>query len=506
MEIRDSEICAACASSAPRHAEACPSCGVDPRLDGRYRLLARLGHGAVGTTYAAEREADGLRVAIKELLVRRLEDFKAHDLFTREAGVLRTLSHHAIPRYLDDFAAGEGRHLGLYLVTELIDGETLEAEATRRRLSQREVLGIARELCDVLAYLHGLAPPVVHRDLKPSNIMRRREDGSLVLIDFGAVREVVRGADGGSTVAGTFGFMPPEQLAGRASPASDVYALGVLIVALMTRKSPQALLDDRNQLGWSAHIPPGPLHDLLGEVLEPDPSRRLGDAAELGRRLDDLIAGRAKPAATPPHDAPAPARGGGGFGRMAASVARGGLEGLAAKLQGLLGGGQPFAPGVAEPPPPAPRKVKFGFGGRVDPIGSFFRLFGLLFGGIPLLVTIGFLGGGMPSQVALIPLLFAAIGGILGTIGFVRIARAKRLFRDGAAAPAIVTDAWLNTSLRVNGRSPWKITFRYETPDGQVHEVTASRFRIAPELRMPGARVFALYDPKNPTRATLWPL
>ncbi|MCC6621883.1 MAG: protein kinase [Deltaproteobacteria bacterium] len=512
METYDQEICARCAEPSPRGAAACPACGQDPRLDGRYRLLRRLGHGAVGTTFAAEREADGQPVAVKELLVRRLEDFKAHDLFTREAGVLRTLEHPAIPRYLDDFAAGEGRHLGLYLVTELIEGETLEAEMQRRRHSQREVLGIVRELCDVLAYLHGLAPPVMHRDIKPSNVMRRSADGSLVLIDFGAVRESLRGADGGSTVAGTFGYMPPEQLAGRASPASDVYALGVVLVVLMTRKAAHELLDDRNQLQWAEHLPPGlqggPLHDLLAEVLEPDPARRLGDAAELGRRLDDIIAGRARSA-----PARAAARGGGGFGGRAPAAfdavpgARGAFERLADKLGGIIEAAQrPVAPGQAEPPPPAPRKVPFGFGGKADPVGGFFRLFGILFGGIPLIIFISFLGGGMPFPFSLLPLVFVAIGGTLGAVGFVRIARAKRLFRDGETAPAIVTESWLNTSLKVNGRSPWKVVFRYETPDGKVHEGTVSRFRIPPELRMPGAQVFALYDPKEPSRATMWPL
>lgn len=502
------ELCARCGATSPRHATTCPACGEDPRLDGRYRLLARLGHGAVGTTFAAERESDGQRVAVKELLVRRLEDFKAHDLFTREAAVLRALDHHAIPRYFDDFAAGEGRHLGLYLVTELIDGVTLEHEMKSRRHSQQDVLAIVRELCDVLTYLHGLAPPVVHRDIKPSNVMRRHADGRLVLIDFGSVKESVRTPGDGSTVAGTFGYMPPEQLAGRAGPGSDIYALGVLCVALLTRKAPHELTDDQNRLQWREHIASEPLRDLLTDMLEPDPSRRLADAAEVARRLDDIIAGRAVPRPRAGGAGPA-AAGGDLFGRTPAGNA------LAEALQGQLGtlarrfgidlahGMVPAQPGVADPPPPAPRALPSGFAGRADPVASFFRFFGVLFGGIPLVMFFTLIG---TDPAALFMLLFIVIGGTLGTIGFVRVARVKRLFRDGEPAPALVTDAWLDTSLKVNGRSPHKIVFQYETPDGQVREAKVSRFKVAPELRVPGARVFALYDRNDPARATLWPL
>ncbi len=499
-------LCAHCATSNEPHATTCTSCGADPRLDGRYRLLRRLGHGAVGTTFAGVRESDGQPVAIKEMLVRRLEDFKAHDLFTREAGVLRMLDHPAIPRYYDDFVAGQGRHTGLYLVTELIAGHTLEHELTTKRHSQKEVLQIVRELCDVLIYLHGLAPPVVHRDIKLSNVMRRDQDGPrrpgglpsdgrLVLIDFGAVKESLRGTDG-STVAGTFGYMPPEQLAGRATPASDIYALGVLCVALLTRMSPHDLLDEQNRLQWREHVTSPPLRALLDEMLEPDPSRRLGDAETVAQRLDDIIAGRAKAPAAPPVRS-----GGGGFGGLGGGL----FDKLPTAIQRVLEGVVSSAtPGVAEPPPPTPRPIPSGFAGRADPVASFFRFFGLVFGGIPLLMS-GFVLSAVGFQGGFI-LLFPLIGGSMATFGFMRIAKAKRLYRDGEAAPAVVTESFLNTSVKLNGSSPFKITFRYETPDGTTRTCTVSRFRTPPDLRVPGAQVYALYNPAKPDEATLWPV
>ncbi|HRE89245.1 MAG TPA: protein kinase [Myxococcota bacterium] len=512
----DTVICARCGeTSAPGY---CAACGGDTRLDGRYELIRRLGHGASGTTFEARRIADGDRVAIKELLVRRLEDFKTHDLFTREAKVLETLDHPGIPRYYDDFSAGEGRQLGLYLVTELIDGLTLEEEQKLHRHTQEEVVRIGLEVARILAYLHAFAPPVVHRDLKPSNIMRRKGDAGLVVIDFGAVKESLR-ESGGSTVAGTFGFMPPEQLAGRATPATDLYALGATMIVLMTRRPIGELIDQQNRLQWESALPSGtPLADglrhILRDVLEPDASSRLADANALALRLEALLEGRYEvPATSAPNARPQspqipkafldmlP----GGFGQLFESLQQAGIQ-----------------PGTAEAPPPTPRRVPWGMVGRADPIAGFFRMFGVLFGGIPLVVFIGLIASGIPDPAMLFVGLFPAIGGTLATIGFLRAGRLKRLYRHGRAVEAVVTEVDIDTRLKVNGRSPYGATFRYKAPDGDTStklefpitacsiqmtpKTSSSRMRMRPDLRVPGARVWALYDETKPDRATLWPI
>ena len=289
-------ICASCGEPSTSDVYApCSACGGSALLDERYVLLEQVGHGAVGTTWRARRLSDDVIVAIKELLVRRLDDFKTQELFEREARVLRELEHPGVLRYHDDFSAGHGRQHGHYLVTDFVEGQTLEAELESTRFTEAQVLVILAQLAEVLAYLHTRQPPVVHRDLKPANVMRRRADGRLLLIDFGAVREaMVEG--GGSTVAGTFGYMAPEQLMGQASPASDVYALGVLAVALLSRQSPHDLLDAEHQLQWRRALSVTPACEaLLDAMLARDPVRRLPNGVELiawvkaaqaGRRLE----------------------------------------------------------------------------------------------------------------------------------------------------------------------------------------------------------------------------
>jgi hypothetical protein len=304
------QICAACGAQTETSAF-CPACGKSPLLDDRYRLEAILGRGASGITYAATIVATSARVAVKELPIRAFDGVKAFELFDREARVLRQLDHPSIPRVFDDFAFGEGKAASLYLVQELIDGRTLDAELETRRFDESSMLGVLAELADILVYLHGLSPPVVHRDIKLKNVMRR-SDGRLVLIDFGAVRESIE-VQGGSTVAGTFGYMAPEQLAGHATPASDVYGLGALAIALLTRRDPATLLGHGNTLDWEASVQlTSKTRELVRELLDERPAARPA-AAVVAQRARDLVEERRRRSAAraerPRTKEPAPALG-----------------------------------------------------------------------------------------------------------------------------------------------------------------------------------------------------
>ncbi len=277
-------FCARCARETAT--DPCSHCDGAATLDGRYRLVARLGRGSSGTTWRAS-GPDGQPVAIKAISLLGVED-KGRELVEREVRVLRALSHPGIPAYVEHIVVDDA----LWLVQELVEGESLARELEDHRYTPREVLSIIAELAGILAYLHELSPPVIHRDVKPDNVMRR-SDGSLALIDFGAVRDVAKGSLGGSTVAGTFGYMPPEQFAGDAEPRSDLYGLGALAVALLTRREPQTMSDHANRLRWTSYASvPEAIHDLVNRMVEPDLERRAPSAGWVQQRAELLQVGR----------------------------------------------------------------------------------------------------------------------------------------------------------------------------------------------------------------------
>lgn len=282
-------ICAACGE----HTDdaTCGECGKSALLDGRYRLEGRIGTGGTGTTWRASTLIDGrahTSVAVKELPVGNLDSDKARELVAREIRVLRELDHPAIPRYWEDLFVGKGRSKAVYIVQDFVDGETLAEEMKRRRYTEGEVAAMMAELLHVLVYLHGLRPPVVHRDLKPQNVIRRK-DGRLALIDFGSVRDSVKGEFGGSTVAGTFGYMAPEQFRGDAYPVSDLYGLGALAIALLSRREPHSLLDWSGRLKWEeVTFVSQPMAEVLGKLLASDPVHRLPSATAALEALAEL--------------------------------------------------------------------------------------------------------------------------------------------------------------------------------------------------------------------------
>jgi DNA-directed RNA polymerase subunit RPC12/RpoP len=281
-------ICASCSQPIDATEGACPRCGGPVLLEGRYRLVEEVGHGAMGTTYRAERLGDGAIVAVKELPVRRVDAVKSMELFEREAAVLEQLDHPGVPSFVEHFVAGEGRARALFLVQEYIDGSTLDDRLDERRYDYREVARTADELCEILGYLHDRHPPVIHRDLKPPNIMCRA-DGGVVLIDFGSVRDAID-SGGGSTVAGTFGYMAPEQFKGIAVPATDVYGLGATMIAMLTRRDPGEMLDANNRLAWERHVDlPYGMVRLLQQLLYPDYRERTDDIDAIRRALARLL-------------------------------------------------------------------------------------------------------------------------------------------------------------------------------------------------------------------------
>ena len=215
-------------------------------LANRYQCDRRLGKQAGRQTLLARDLKTQQQVVVK--LLSFSSDFNWEDLklFQREVETLKSLSHPAIPQYLDSFEIDTPSRKGFALVQTYIEAKSLqEYLCDGRTFSESEVKQLATALLDILAYLHQRQPPVIHRDIKPSNILLKNRSGNSVgevyLVDFGAVQTLATQQGKTVTVVGTYGYMPPEQFGGRAVPASDLYGLGATLIALITKQHPADL-------------------------------------------------------------------------------------------------------------------------------------------------------------------------------------------------------------------------------------------------------------------------
>jgi serine/threonine protein kinase len=255
----------------------CAACGAALRPGG-YVVERVLVSNAHGRMYVA-RDADGKRVALKELAFVQAPGAAAAVAFEGEAKLLRALDHAAIPRFVASFEEGTGVHARYYLAQELVEGAALDRELEQHFYKEDEVVELARAVLGVLVYLQSLSPMVIHRDVKPANLIRRA-DGSIALVDFGAA--LVGGASQGSTTIGTFGYMPVEQLAGVVDATTDVYALGTSLVHLLTRQEPWRILQDPAlTMNVSA-----PLRAWLAKATHADPKQRFANAKDALAQLD----------------------------------------------------------------------------------------------------------------------------------------------------------------------------------------------------------------------------
>ncbi|MBW4427439.1 MAG: SUMF1/EgtB/PvdO family nonheme iron enzyme [Nostoc desertorum CM1-VF14] len=220
----------------------CVSCGQSnfgKLLRNRYRVLRLLGEGGFSRTYATE-DVDRLNApcVIKQFFPQFQgtgQRTKAAEFFKEEAFRLYELgeNHTQIPRLLAYFEQGAS----LYLVQEFIQGKTLLQEVQQETYSEKQIWKLLTDLLPVLQFIH--THNVIHRDIKPENIIRRASDEKPVLIDFGGAKQVTQTSLGRqATVIYTLGYAPTEQMAGFACHGSDLYALGVTCVRLLTRCLP----------------------------------------------------------------------------------------------------------------------------------------------------------------------------------------------------------------------------------------------------------------------------
>ena len=274
--------CVACHSTSSD--DRCAHCGAAARA-GPYRVLRVLARSPHGAMYLAEDDA-GAKVALKELVFSLVPTTQELDAFTREAELLRALSHPRIPRFLQSFTVGQGVSTRLYLAQEYLPGVSLAERLTQEHFDEASVLALARQALEVLGYLHGRSPVVVHRDVKPDNFILGA-GGALSLVDFGAARSVKAAGTHRATLVGTFGYMAPEQLGGTVDARSDLYGLGATLVHLLTRTPPERLLGPGMTLDFQRHVNVSVQTErFLSQLVATRPDQRFASAEEALAFLD----------------------------------------------------------------------------------------------------------------------------------------------------------------------------------------------------------------------------
>ena len=262
----------------------------DTMLEERYRIDGPLAFGGMGAVYRAFDTNLQIDVAVKE---NYFSTPQAIEQFKREALILARLRHPGLPRVLQHFS-NEGQQ---YLVMEFIPGDNLweMIKSQGGPFPETQAIAWINKICEAVTYLHNQTPPIIHRDIKPQNI-KVMPNNQVVLVDFGVAKE---GSVGARTATGargvTPGFSPPEQYSGGSScPASDVYALGATLYALLTAVKPPDSIS--LVIGEVEYIPPDQYNpnidfDVVKAItwaMQPKPNDRPQMVEEWRQKLIDV--------------------------------------------------------------------------------------------------------------------------------------------------------------------------------------------------------------------------
>ncbi|MBW4679487.1 MAG: SUMF1/EgtB/PvdO family nonheme iron enzyme [Microcoleus vaginatus WJT46-NPBG5] len=264
-------------------------------LRNRYKIVKLLGSGGFGETYLAN-DLDIPVTPKPKCVVKRLQPEAINPdiqrLFQKEAEILYKLAqnHERLPKLFAYFEENQE----FYLIQEFIEGHDLSKELSPgKKLSETYAIKLLQETLEILAYVH--QNNIIHRDIKPQNIMRRK-DGKLMLIDFGAVKEIgtqktILSRQTSRTVSiGTLGFMPSEQAMGKPKPSSDIYALGKTVIFALTGIEPDLLEEDNDgEVIWKNHASVSDaLAEILSKMVRDHFTHRYANAAEVLQTLNSL--------------------------------------------------------------------------------------------------------------------------------------------------------------------------------------------------------------------------
>jgi len=248
-------------------------------IDNKYEVLAFIGKGGMSKVYLARDLRLNKQWAIKEIEKKGKKSGYVIESALAEANLIKRLDHPMLPRIVDIIDSDNE----IYIVMDYIEGEPFNKIIEKNGPQpQFAVIEWAKQLCQVLDYLHTRKPPIVYRDMKPSNIMLKPE-GNIKLIDFGIAREYKEESDSDTTCLGTKGYAAPEQFGGKGQTdaRTDVYCLGVTIYHMVTGHNPTEPPYELKPIRqWNDKLSGG-LEKIIIKATQPDPKDRFQSCAEM---------------------------------------------------------------------------------------------------------------------------------------------------------------------------------------------------------------------------------
>ena len=249
-------------------------------VDGKYKILNKIGQGGMSVVYLAMNERANKQWAIKEVRKDGVQNFEVvKQGLIAETEMLKKLSHPNLPSIID-VIDGDGTFL---IVMDYIEGRHLESVVKEYGAQRQEdVIEWAKQLCDVLSYLHSRKPPIIYRDMKPSNVMLK-PDGKVMLIDFGTAREFKENSVADTTCLGTQGYAAPEQYGGhgQTDTRTDIYCLGATLYHLLTGHNPSEPPYEMYPIRyWNPELSSG-LEEIILKCTQKNPDDRYQNCGEL---------------------------------------------------------------------------------------------------------------------------------------------------------------------------------------------------------------------------------
>lgn len=254
-------------------------------VDGKYKILSKVGQGGMSVVYMAINEKANKTWAVKEVRKDGVLNFEAvKQGLVAETDILKKLSHPNLPSIIDVIDNDDS----FIIIMDYIQGNSLNKALKEYGAQPQEyVIEWAKQLCDVLGYLHSRKPPIIYRDMKPSNIMLK-PDGNVTLIDFGTAREFKEKNLADTTCLGTVGYAAPEQFGGmgQTDARTDIYCLGATLYHLVTGCNPSEPPYEMKPIREINPSLSSGLERIILKCTQRNPEDRYQSAAELMYALD----------------------------------------------------------------------------------------------------------------------------------------------------------------------------------------------------------------------------